>query len=205
MANTGAKYPTVESSFSSDPHIDEDWEVINNLDDVGSNYDELTQGTYDNGDQTYLLKVSGFDFSGIPEDVISIDGVVVQINGYYTVSSSDFDYMKLLDTSGNPVGNDVLTPGSVSLQGAPTTHIFGTSTELWGNSLTRTWVQNSNFGVCFGLIATGNNANIYLDWLTMTIYYSVPSIAPTSKVWGGTRRKGMLSGIKMYKKLVLGR
>lgn len=170
-ATPTSDYPTSETSFSSGDHSDNDWEVTGELGSDDNTYDEITDKNYDNGDQTYLLKVNGFDLSSVP-DGSTILGVKVDIAGYYAVSSSTYDYMKLLDTGGNPVGNDVLTPGSATLSSSETTSTFGSSSELWGNSLTPAWVKDSDFGVCFGLIADGNNADIFLDWLTLTVYYT---------------------------------
>ena len=169
--STGAEYPVGEVSLSSSPHSDNDWDVTGGLDINDNVYTELTDKSYDIGDQTYLLKVYGFDFADIPNDA-TIVGVEVNIAGYYAVASSDYDYMKLMDISRNPVGNDVLTPGGVSLQSSETISTFGSSSELWGNSLTPAWVKDADFGVCLGMIATGNNADIFLDWLTMEVFYT---------------------------------
>ena len=169
--STGAEYPTSEVSLSSDPHLDNDWEITGELDINDDVYTEITDKSYDIGDQTYLLKVYGFDFSGVPNDA-TIVGVEVNIAGYYAVGTSSFDYMKLMDISRNPVGNDVLTPGPTQLVASEATSTFGSSSVLWGNSLTPAWVKDADFGVCLGMIADGNNADLYLDWLTMEVFYT---------------------------------
>jgi hypothetical protein len=174
--STGAKVPTSSSTASSDPHSDNDWVTIAEIYSNNGTHANITDNTYDNGDQSYLAYVKGFDFSALPTDAV-ITGVTLEFEAYYAVGGSSIDYLYLLDASGAVQGNNnCATPYALSAT-AGTTFTRGSSSDTWGATLTRAIVTDADFGICLGTIATGNNSDIYFDYVTMTIEYTSASTA----------------------------
>lgn len=171
MATTTHKYPTLGESISSGDHSDEAWSNPTNIYSDDGNTASITGPQFDNGDQTELLVASGFDFSEIP-DGATIDGVECKVNTWYANNGASVDLLQLLNTSKTPVGtNQCSTPVALTLD--DTTIITkGSSSDLWGNELTAAWVKNSNFGVAIGMIATANNADVFVDYVTLSVTYT---------------------------------
>ena len=174
MATSGAKYPTLGETISESPWSDNTWVAPTNIyaDDAATAY--VTAPTFDAPDQTYVLKATGFDFSAIPDNA-TILGVICRVNAWYAKGSGSLDLCQLLDTSKAKVGtNQCATP--VPLTTDNTTIITkGADNDLWGNGLTPAWVKSSNFGVALGMLATAANADVFIDYVTLEIYYSTPS------------------------------
>lgn len=172
MADTGAVLPQTASTASESPFSNNDWTTPENI--YGAGEASVTAATFDAGDRTYILRGYNFDFSSIPVDS-TIDGVVCVVNARYASAIVSIDTCQLLDTLGARVGTDqAATP--VDLTTSAANYTFGSSTDNWGNSLTDTWVKNSNFGVAIGMLAgsTGNSNNdVYVDSITLQIYYTV--------------------------------
>ena len=180
MPTTGAKYPTLGESISEDPWSDNYWTTPTNiyLDDGATV--SITSPTYDAGDQSWILKATGFDFSEIP-DGSTIDGVICKINGWcnYTgiPATAGVDLLQLLNTSKAKVGTNLASPEVALTTDSATIITLGSSINLWGNALTAAWVKNANFGVALGCHAYVNNADVFFDYLTLEIYYTAPSVS----------------------------
>jgi len=171
---TGEEYPSLGESVLESPWSDNFWTTPENiyLDDAATA--NVTAASFDLDDQTYVLKATGFGFS-IPAGS-TIDGVICRVNTWYRPlqGTGSMDLMQLLDTDKTRVGtNQCETP--VLLTSNPVTIIEkGSSTDLWDNSLTVDWVNNANFGVGLGIIATDDNADVDVDYVTLEIYYTPP-------------------------------
>jgi len=173
MSTTGAKFPTHALGIDEDPWLDEQWNDPSNVYADDGVTASVTGTKFDSGDQTYVLKVDVFNFSSIP-DAATILGVICRVNTWYRSGqgSGSMDLMQLLNPSHNRVGtNQCSTP--VALTTNNTTIITkGSSTDLWGNALTPAWVKNSAFGVGLGIIATAEDADVDIDYVTLEIYYT---------------------------------
>ena len=178
---TGEEYPTLGESIKENPWGDAVWTTPTNIYSDDGNTASVTSTQFDDTDQTRVLKATGFDFSAIP-DGSNIDGVIVRVNSWYGSGqgSGSMDLLQLLDTSKAKVGtNQCLTP--VALTTDDTTIITkGNSADKWGNVLTAAWVKNANFGVAIGIIATADNADVYVDYVTIEIYFTPPSLSITA-------------------------
>ncbi len=175
MVTTGAKYPTLGASVSESPWSDNAWTTPANIYSDNAATANVTASSFDNGDQTYVLKATGFDFSGIP-DGSSIDGVIARVNTWYRSGqgSGSLDLCQLLNTSKAKVGTNQCS-APVALTTTNTTVITkGSSSDLWGNELTAAWVKNSSFGVALGIKATAANADVDIDYVTLEVYYTEP-------------------------------
>src|SRR5512139_1543824 len=148
MATTGAKAPTSATSVSESPWSDDTW--VNPTNIYGAGEASVTATSFDAGDQTYVLKAQGFDFSAVPDGSV-INGVTCVINARYATVVVSIDLCQLLNTSGSKVGtNHCATPVPLTTTAADYTE--GGAADLWGNELTAAWVKNSNFGVAIGCL-----------------------------------------------------
>jgi len=175
MATTGEVYPTLGETASESPWSDNDWVTPENIYVNDGNTASVTAATFDSGDQTRVLKATGFDFSIIP-DGSTIDGVILRVNNWYANGGVSIDLASLLDTSKARVGdNKYATPHVLTTD---TAHVdsAGGATDTWGNSLTAAWVKNSSFGVGLGYLATPvKDSDVFVDYVTLEIYYTAPS------------------------------
>jgi len=94
------------------------------------------QPNHDLVEKTYFLKMTGFNFIGLP-DVLS--GIELRLNMQRHGRISDETIQLYLD-------NDIIGDNLASLHLDPIT-IYGSDTTLWNTKLTISDVQNSNFGI----------------------------------------------------------
>src|SRR3990170_343 len=185
MATTGAKYPTAAVTVSEAPWSDNDWTTPGNIYADDGATANVTAATFDSPDQTFVLKAYTFDFSAIPGGS-TIDGVICVVNCWYANGSVSIDLMQLLDTSRAKVGTNQCAAPVALGTGTGGTVTKGSSSDKWGNLFTAAWVKNSNFGVSLGFLATGNNADVFVDYVTLEVYYTPPLIVDLSGVPAST-------------------
>jgi hypothetical protein len=179
VANTGQVFGSVAASVSEAPWSDEGWVTPGNVfaDDAATA--NVIAASFDSPDQTFVLKVSGFDFSSIASGS-TILGVTARVNTWFRAGqgSGSLDLCQLLNTSLAKVGtNQCATP--VALTSTTTTIITkGSTSDLWGNALTDAWVKNANFGIALGILATAANADVDIDYVTLEIEYTPPAAVP---------------------------
>jgi hypothetical protein len=172
MADTGIKAPTAAQTVGEAPWNDANctWVTPENI--YGAGEASVTHSSFDSPDQTYVLKAYGFDFSTIP-DGATIDGVQVVINARYAVAAVSLDLCQLLDISRAKVGtNKYATPQALTTSAA--NYTIGGATDKWGNSLTPAWVKDPDFGVAIGAVAGGSNSDVFIDSVTMQVWYTAP-------------------------------
>lgn len=174
IINTGVRYPHSGTTSAEDPWLDDDWVTPNNIVLDDSNYANITSNTYDTNDQSYVLKGYIFDFSDIP-DTATIVGVRCTVNAYYSAGSASIDLMQLLDVSRAKVGTNMASTPQALDGNSASTYTWGSSSNLWGNALTPTWVKDSDFGVALGAIATAPNTDVFVDYVALEVFYTVPS------------------------------
>jgi hypothetical protein len=182
MASTGAKFPTSGTSVLEAPYDDNAWTSPTNIYTNNVLYAQITELTFDAPKYSYVLYAKGFDFSGIPAGA-TIDGVIVTIDAK---SGSGIDSMmvvcQLTDTTGARVGtnkNDNWYPGTTD-----GTRSYGGAADTWGNSLTESWVKDADFGVGVVFQADDIDAKIYIDYITMEVYYTASSALGKVNVGG---------------------
>jgi len=171
-ASSGPNDCTVSpgAGTAEDPWLDDAWEDADHsscADDEAPN--DVSSNSFDSGDQSYVLYHSGFGFS------ISgtIDGVTVNINAWHSNGNGDIDLCQLLDVDGARVGTNLCAAAPQALDLIDTNvETIGSTSELWGNSLTDTWVNDADFGIALGILNGGNNQNVFIDNVTITIEYT---------------------------------
>jgi hypothetical protein len=203
MATTGAKFPTATAAVSENPWDDNNWAggVVSQLTADDTDYANITSSTFDTGLRSWVAKVYTFDFSAVP-DGATIDGVIVKVNARYANGTASIDLCQLLDANGAKVGTN-LADTPVALTGTLADHTFGASDNVWGNTLTSAWVKDADFGVAIGFIATGDDADVYADYVTMEVYYTEvvdPDVTvPITEVFGAADQLApVIMGAALY-------
>lgn len=121
------------------------------------------------GDQSHYLKATNFSFA-VPTGA-TVLGVVFTFEGYSVDTSAATVGLKLV-VGGAVAGNSLHDYSSWGT--SPTRHSFGSPSNLWGNTLTPAIVNASDFGVAISANCIGGaGAFIYLDYLTLTVYYDI--------------------------------
>lgn len=122
------------------------------------------------------LVASNFGFS-IPLTA-TIDSIKVGIERYYSGTGLAIIVnwiLQLTKDGTNPVGTN-----QYQLQfwtTAESTYNYSDSSSLWGTTWTPAEINSSNFGVYIrvGMVGFFGNATAYIDNITATVYYSVPT------------------------------
>jgi len=170
MADTGYQYPTVMTTESVAPESVSGWNSPTNIGADDVTYAYVTAANYDTDDITYRLKAQGFPFAAIPDDA-TINGIKVEIAGYNDAGETVKDYrVQLLDANGALVGDNKAVAGNWDT--SLTIRTYGGATELWNASPTVAMVKDADFGVVLSCQATANNADVYVDYIRITIYYT---------------------------------
>jgi hypothetical protein len=131
----------------------------------------ITVGTFDNGVYSPALKVTNFDFTSVPADA-TITGIIARWETYNAVANCAFQCAKLLDTTRTDQGDNKLATSQLT---STTTAVIsvGGSADLWGASIDVDVVKNANFGVMIGGQAQGNNCDVFIDYVTLEVCYTV--------------------------------
>lgn len=134
-----------------------------------SNDSYATCITTNNG-RTRRLKATNFGFS-IPGNP-TITGVVVTVEKKAASQHNDTE-VKLI-VGGSLAGTDKSAGGSWA--GTDTVTTYGSSTDVWGNSLDASKINASNFGFSIGAINGDDSGNtVSVDHIQMTVYYTTPT------------------------------
>lgn len=177
MPTTGEVYPTVAQVIAEAPWSDNTWLTPNNgLGVPNGTMVQITDATYDSGDQSFVWKGYTFDFSVIPSDAL-IDGVTVRIKSAREMAGNGtIGLVQLLSTTRAKVGdNKAAIDSDFPLTTSAQDFTFGANNDLWGNALTVAWVQDADFGVAIGFWARGANTDVEFDAVSIEIEYHVPS------------------------------
>lgn len=126
------------------------------------------------------LKATGFGFS-VPSNAV-IDGVQVEwkLKG---IDSTAIVQRVALVVSGS-VSGTAKTPGT-SLTTTLTWYAYGGSSDVWGFSLTPTYVNATGFGFVLSLGASEGNTTPECDAARVTVYYHIPDVFGASSLSAG--------------------
>ena len=182
---TGEKMPTSATTSATGAHIDDDFvrtAAIMTANAGTADAACISAATFDAGDQTYILKATNFDFSGILAGS-QINGVICRFEGWANTSGATAvsvacDLAQLLNTSRTETGENIVSSGlwtTVFLSATTGIVSLGNSANLWSCALTADWVKNANFGVALGFITGINNTDVFIDYVTLEIVYTPPA------------------------------
>lgn len=173
MAETTAKYPaTIATTGTTSPYSDNDWSSATNVGADDGNYASVTAASFDLNDYTYLIQASNFSM-GVPTGA-TITGIGVSI-GAYRANGTVAGACVQLANSGTGYYTNKWEAETQDIATSEYEYILGGSTDKWGwpdNELTQANVNASTFGVNVAFTATGDNADIYVDYIRMIAYYS---------------------------------
>lgn len=119
------------------------------------------------------LIASNFGFTIDP--TATIDGISVNIE---KARSAGFLYVadltvQLTKDGTTPIGTN--QPNFANWATSDTNYGYGGATDLWGATWTPAEINNSTFGLYFRAISIFGTVTGYIDHITITIYYSVPT------------------------------
>jgi hypothetical protein len=177
MSDTGAKYPATKTTQAVAPESSDNWVNIANIGADDGVYAYITAATYDTNDICYRAKAQGFDFSAIP-DGATIDGILVEIERRCAAGAAKDYRVQLLDASGALVGDNKADTVN-AWPGTDTVKSYGEATDKWNASPTVAMVKDADFGVVLSVQATADNTDIYVDFIRITIYYTVQVVNGT--------------------------
>ena len=103
----------------------------------------------------------------------TIVGIAVRLETHVTTESEFYLRCQLLNSSGSPVGETRDTPTITSE--TDVSYTLGSTSDLWGNSLTPAWVNSEDFGVkvtAYDLAGGAGYGNAYLDGIEINVYYT---------------------------------
>ena len=197
-----SKLPGTGSTLSAAPYDDADWSDPGNItaDDGTKASVTVTHYAANGGperwDSAYFLKASNFDFSAIPAGS-TIDGVYCKAEIYCPAEDARIDDWRLLDTGGSPTGDDKGSPAVAIASADPSYVEAGGAADKWGCALTRTWVQDPDFGVVIGVSncdAGFVSATVYVDYIMLGVYYTPPPGGGARSLVQSWLRPSIISG-----------
>lgn len=171
MASSGPLYPTVMTTQSVLPEDDNDWTNPGNIGADDNAEAQITAATYDANDISFRLKAQGFGFA-IPAGA-TIDGILVDVAQRRFAGAAVDNRVQLLDEAGALVGDNKAT--ATAWPGVETNVQYGGSADTWNwATVTPAKINDPDFGVVVSVKATAANTDIGVDYIRVTVYYTVP-------------------------------
>ena len=168
MANTGVKYPVTISTIK-ETGDDNNWVTPEEVASDNGVYGNITADTFDSPDTSYLLRATNFNME-VPAGA-TINGIKVEIERHYANGAvADYDVYLTKDST-TRVGDDKST-GQIFNLTTDTIVSFGGTADLWGTTWTVDEVNATTFGVLYKMQATGANADGFVDFIRVTVYYT---------------------------------
>ena len=188
MATAGPNYPaTVATEIG--PSGDNDWLTPSNVTADDGTEAQITAATYDAADHSYRLTATNFGF-WVPTGS-TIDGITVEIDRRCFAGAAQDQEVRLYDSTSTLVGDDKQTatawPASLAIA------TYGGVADTWTAGFDTTDINSSNFGVALIVLADAANTDIAVDFIRVTVTYTLPAQAnlpiitglpPISPDWG---------------------
>lgn len=182
MADTGAKYPAGAGQVYPTPEDDDEWVWVPHVRADDSQYAYITASTYDTNDISYRITTYLFDFSSIPDDA-TINGILVEIERRCAAGSAR-DYRVQLKEDGVTLRGDNKADTANNWPGSDTIKSYGGAADLWNYAWTPALVKGVDFGVVLSAMAYSDNTDIYVDFIRITVYYTVALVRTGSTAIG---------------------
>jgi len=162
------KYAGLGASAASGIYDDDAWVTPTNIYSDNAAYASVTAATFDTNDYTEVLKATTFGFA-IPI-LATVKGIKVEIEKYRANANVVDECVQLTKDGTARVGNnkgDTVTNWGT----AATVVTYGGANDLWGDTWTPAQINAATFGVHFVARALGEDADVYVDYVRITVYY----------------------------------
>jgi len=182
---TQTKYPNPTDivTVEEDPYSNNNWTTPENVGADDAAYASITTPTFDSPDYSYIIKALGFGFT-IPANS-TINGITVEVERYADAAEGlGKDALVQLYQAGARQGSNYADTVN-DWDTAPTIKSYGGATDLWGLTWTVDQINAADFGVALAAQATTINADIYVDFVRITVDYTPPpaDISNTPNNW----------------------
>lgn len=150
-----------------------DWQSPTNANSLDASYASITDNAWDATEKSDLLRWTGFGFStsDIPAGSV-IEGIVVVVTGFCTAGATMTITHAALHLSGTRQGTSKTPTVTFPSSNGALTGI-GSSTDKWGwTAVTDSDIRDSGFGVEIGVTSGTNNADVSVDGVSVTVYYT---------------------------------
>ena len=169
MASEGPLYPTAVQQFGTGSEADEAWVNGGNIVADDGSTASVTAATFDNNDITNRLRGLTYGFS-IPADA-TVNGIIVEIERHASAGSAVDFRVQLVDAAAALAGDnnaDTVTawPGTAGIA------TYGAADDMWGTTLGPSDINDADFGVVVSVQATGNNTDVHIDYIRVTVHYT---------------------------------
>lgn len=165
----GPNFPSVGANINGIGTYN--WVNAGNITVDDTNYASVAINS--NNESRYLR---GLDYGFAIPATATINGIVVTIAHQSNSSNggnSIDDYIVRLVKAGNIVGNNKAT--NTDWPTTMTAQTYGNATDLWGQTWTPAQINANNFGVVLSAQAENSNRTAYVDYITVTVYYTNPN------------------------------
>lgn len=174
MTTAGPNFPSAATNLSNAGTSENQDAWVNPTNVFSDNATEaaITAATFDSPDISQILVCSGFGFS-IPGGA-TINGITVEIDRRSIIASSGVDNRVQLAKGtafANLVGSNKATATVWPSSSAVAT--YGSASDLWGTTWNDTDINASTFAVFVSTKANIANADIGIDYVRVTVDYTV--------------------------------
>lgn len=168
---TSLKYAGLGESVSSAPYDDDAWVSPTNIYTDNAAYASVTATSFDTSDYSTILKATTFGFA-IPTspEPASIQGILVEVEKYHA-NGDVVDAVVQLTLDGTNQLGDNKADTTTHWQDAAAIASYGGATDRWGLNLTASEINATTFGVHFVAQAHSDDADAYVDYIRVTVYY----------------------------------
>jgi len=120
---------------------------------------------------TEALRVTAFDFSAIPAGA-TVDGIEVRVEGRFgnLGSTAKVDWVELV-LDGAAIGTRDNTDHALP-SGQDQVFVYGSSTSLWGASITPATLADATFGAQLVCVRTAGSPQAQIDSVNLTVYWT---------------------------------
>ena len=170
MATAGPRYPgTVATEIG--PSGDDDWVSPGNISANDGAEAQITEASYDANDHSYRLKATNFGFDADVPAGSTINGILVEIEQRRFAGSARDQEVRLYDSTGTLVGDDKAT--ATGWPSVATIASYGGASDTWNAGLDADDIRSAGFGVAHIVLAGLNDTDIGVDFIRVTIDYTV--------------------------------
>jgi hypothetical protein len=177
-SSSGARYPGVREVIGASAS----WTNVARIDDDDGQH-AYNPALLQPNEQTAYLQARHFDFQFVVPNNATITGVVVEVEAKYQYDPMRLERIILIDGGqelGTAKGPDSNLGSTMSVRS------FGSPTDTWGTNLTTTDLDDG-FGVRLNFKNTSTGeARTEVDYVRMTLYYTVPTATPTPTPYDGS-------------------